>query len=357
MIRRWAALAAAAAAVFALPAFGQDATAVSITQCRAVQDPARRLACYDRLAVAEARTVLAPDAANAGAPPPRVAPAGPGLSAPAPPAAGSLAAAWELEPAARRGVFQVRAYRPVYLLVNTTSSPNRSPSSPAPGHALPADYDINRSEAKMQLSFKVKALENIAHTDTDLWLAYTQLSLWQVANKRYSSPFRDNVYEPEALLTHAWRLPAFAGGGAGLVGLGLDHQSNGHTLPLSRSWNRLIGMVGGDFGAWTAGLRTWKRLRESAEDDDNPDIADYLGRAELLLTRRLGERQTVSLLARHTLKGGERSRGSLQLDWSFPISGTLRGQLQAFHGYGPTLADYNHRQTTFGFGVSLGGWD
>lgn len=86
--------------------------------------------------------------------------------------------------------------------------------------------------------------------------------------------------------------------------------------------------------------------------NDNPDIENYAGRGELAVMRRAGD-HVVTLTGRHTLRLGEQSRGSAQLDWAFPLAGSMKGHVQVFSGYAQNLIDYNHRQTTFGLGISF----
>ena len=138
------------------------------------------------------------------------------------------------------------------------------------------------------------------------------------------------------------------------LGLTLNHQSNGQGGSLSRSWNRLIGEAAAEYKSRGHSMYTpWTRVFDSSgERDDNPDIEDYVGRGELSVSwRRRGH--VVTGTARHSLRGDERSRGSMRLDWAFPLAGSLNGHVQLFSGYGLNLIDYNHRQTTIGIGVSF----
>jgi phospholipase A1 len=325
--------------------------------CHGIVDDMQRLACYDRAAM--------------GTAPPAPAEAV-GLPAPAAPAVqinvtaaprkdldgelgATLANRWELDPSESRGTFLPRAYKPMYVLpVVYTSAVNRKPTSPNPANVVPVEIPLNPTEAKFQFSLKAKAFEGLFNGNGDVWVGYTQSSRWQVYNAELSRPFHETNYEPEAMLVFRsdYQLLGLHGR---MLGLSLNHQSNGRADPVSRSWNRVIAMAGFEEGDWTMVLRPWWRISEAAENDNNADIENFVGRADAVISRRWG-RHLVSLQLRHSLRSGTNSRGSAELDWAFPIAGNLKGQVQLFSGYGESLIDYNFRQTRIGLGVSLVEW-
>ncbi len=262
---------------------------------------------------------------------------------------------WELSEESKLGVWNIRAYQPVYLLPTFwTSDKNEFPSSPNPNNTVTDKQNLTSTEAKFQISLKTKAWENIFGNNGDLWLGYTQSSRWQVFNSEESRPFRETNYEPEASLMFRTNYEVL-GLNARLLGVTLNHQSNGRSDPLSRSWNRVIFNLGFEKDNFALMLRPWYRVEENAKDDNNPDIKDYIGRGDLTAFYRKGDND-FSLMLRHSLKGGDRSHGAVQFDWAFPIKGKLRGHLQLFDGYGESLIDYNHRATYVGLGVSLMNW-
>ena len=320
---------------------GVAAEPADLANCAQIKSSRERLQCYD---AAAGRVEPKPDAE----------PLGQLSAAPSPkPASGAtlptaLSERWELDPETKQGLWAVRPYKPMFVLpVRYSNNPNESPQSPT--HPISASAPLDHSEAEFQLSFKVKAGENLFGSDVDLWLAYTQQSQWQVYNSGISRPFRETDYEPEMFLSlpTSYDLLGLTGR---FVNLGLVHQSNGRADPLSRSWNRVYAQAGFERGDFALLVRPWYRLKEDKSDDDNPNIEHYMGYGDVTAIYKWG-RQEFSLLGRYS-----GSAGAAQATWSFPLQGRLRGYVKAFTGYGETLIDYNWNQTTIGIGVLLADW-
>lgn len=250
----------------------------------------------------------------------------------------------------------LRPHRITYLIVRGSSEANARPYSPTQlASASPLDIDL--TELKFQFSQKAKVLNPVkinllGFTSFRLWAAYTQQSNWQAFNAGNSSPFRETNYEPELMVTFSTGNPY----GLKLVNLGYVHQSNGRDLTGSRSWNRTYVQGGWETDTLTLMLRGWWRIPEP--EDDNPDIEEYIGRAEATLRwEPVDGNQVVDLTLRNNLRAGE-NRGFVQLDWATPVtvSKSTKLHVQLTSGYGESLIDYNFYQTTLGIGVSFRDW-
>jgi phospholipase A1/A2 len=339
-------------------ALAPAAFAQTAAECARKPDDPARLACYDRIFRDAQRP--ATQAAPATTPAPGAAASAPRTAgsepSPDPLASTLLTKTWELTPETKRGTFVVRTYLPNFVLpLHYSSSINRAPVSPTHGIAtgLPAYRPL---DAKLQISLRAKVAQGLLLPDADLWFAYTQRSFWQVWSPQQSSPFRNTDYQPEAIyvvpVPKTWAtLPG--GWRWRMAQLGLAHQSNGQSGALSRSWNRVYAATAFERGEFGLTLRAQQRLGEKT-NDDNPDLAHFVGNTEVVASWLPGL-ATASLTWRTHAATGQ--RGSLQLDWTYPVvrsqpSG-LRWYAQVFSGYGETLLDYNHRQTSLGLGLTL----
>jgi phospholipase A1 len=323
-----------------------------LDDCATISDSASRLACFDRM-VAVNRQTAAPEAQSSA---PVMAAPQPAAAVPAPPAAAPAIASddesylinhWELDQAHQRGVFKLRPHHINYLMATYTFRPNDAPYRPY-RRVVPTSGDFSRNELAFQLGFKMKLVEGAFDKPLDLWFGYTQNSFWQASNSKASSPFRETNYQPELMAVTPLHFNLL-GVEARFLNLGLVHQSNGQAGSLSRSWNRAYLQLGLEDGPLSVTARIWKRMHEAAEDDNNPDIIDYLGRGDLTAIYR-HEGHEYSALLRHNFHTG---RGATQLGWAFPIEGRLKGYVQLFSGYGQSLIDYNYFQRSVGAGVTV----
>ncbi len=266
-----------------------------------------------------------------------------------------LSQSFDLDANHESGTFTIRSHKRVYLLPAWyNSKPNYRPETPNQPGTLQYS-DRNKSlEAKMQLSFKTKLAEDLFKTRADLWFGYTQVSQWQVYNNQMSAPFRNTDYEPELFITQPVKANLPFGGQLRMLGLGINHQSNGQSDPLSRSWNRVIATAGMQWNDLSVMSKIWYRIPESDHKDDNPDLTDYMGHGEVQWNYRLSNRQSLGGTVRFNPKSG---KGGMQFEYAFPINKRLRAYAQMYYGYGMNLLDYNHLHRSIGVGIMLNDWN
>lgn len=249
--------------------------------------------------------------------------------------------------------FTLMAHKPNYFLI---ASKNFYGVNEEPFREQFDDptLEVDDTEAKFQFSAKFPLAVNLYKKRLDIYAAYTNRSFWQLYNDQ-SAPFRETNHEPEIWLQtrHDWKLFGLRNN-ANM--LGFVHQSNGRGGVLSRSWNRIYANFIFDRGDWAMSIKPWIRINESSEEDDNPDITDYLGYGELR-TAYKWHRNTFSLMLRNLLESGF-EKGSFEVAWSFPIwkYRFLKGYIQYFGGYGESLIDYNQYSNSFGFGLLVTDW-
>jgi phospholipase A1 len=278
----------------------------------------------------------------------------------------ALSRFWELEGDSSCDVFGIRGYRPISLSLVRGDSVNDQPTSGNPLNNAPTSQPYRKTETRIQLSVRTKLAQGLL-TQGDgprdsLWFAYTQQSYWQVFTPALSRPFRSTDHEPEFIYVYPAIYDLPGGWHMRYAGAGLVHQSNGQSLPLSRSWNRIYLMAGAEHaGGFTLNARIWQRIPEAASDDDNPHISDYIGRAEVTGSWDVNRDHTLAFTYRNTLRGFD--KGSARLEWMRKIEsrtpstlGSLRFHVQLFSGYGDSLLDFNRRRTVLGVGLSLVDW-
>ncbi|MES2401508.1 MAG: phospholipase A [Pseudomonadota bacterium] len=362
--------------------------------CQAMTgNPTAQLKCFQDWAAAQAQPVTPPVAAEA--PVRQVSPAAstmsmspaklaalPPLPVPAADASrkpvgcrddnySALSRFWELQRGTDCDTFGLRGYKPTTLALVASDSVNTQPSSPAAGHTALSALPYTRHELKIQLSVRTKIAKGLlkhgaedSQDHDSVWFGYTQQSYWQLFNGALSRPFRNTDHEPEVVYIYPHQIPLGGDWNYRLSGLGVVHQSNGQSLPLSRSWNRVYLMGAAEkILSPTSSLslqgKAWQRLKESSGNDDNPGIENYIGRAELAGNWQINQTDSLGLTLRHSLTS--QARGSVRLDWmlapgSAPRYTGLRYHLQLFSGYGDSLVDYNRRRTVLSMGLSLVDW-
>jgi phospholipase A1 len=217
------------------------------------------------------------------------------------------------------------------------------------------EENLTDVEAKFQISLKVPLnTGDLLFEDDALYLGFTLEAWWQVHSENLSKPFRETNYQPELFYLAPLKWTPF-NSNTGLL-FGIEHQSNGRGLALSRSWNRVYAQFLFEKDNFSFSLRPWVRLKENerrfpldVEGDDNPDIEDYMGRFELNAAYKWHNLE-FTFTGRQNFST---NYGAAEFGLTFPLFGKVRGYATAFSGYGESLIDYNYSQTRFGLGISF----
>lgn len=211
------------------------------------------------------------------------------------------------------------------------------------------EFKNNDMEIIYQLSAKVRLF------DMNLYFGYTQQSFWQAFNSSKSSPFRDTDYNPEIF----YRMPP----GSHLfqdlgVDAGIEHESNGQSLPFSRSWNRVYIRPYFTRSNDLFYMKLWYRIPEDEKTsvldpsgDDNPDIQHYYGYSELNYVHLSESMQRFHIMLRGNPEAG---KGAVRLSYEMPSgSKDMYYRISLWSGYGESLSNYNQSITRFTIGVSF----
>lgn len=252
---------------------------------------------------------------------------------------------------ANQNPFSITQHRRNYLLpIGYVSEPNNITIDGLPEKA------IDNLEAKFQISIKTPIyLEDDGNTG--VFFGFTTTSFWQLYNSEASKPFRETNYEPE--IFYQWQADwDLLGYRFNLAQIGFNHHSNGQDGLKSRSWNRIVAsaLFSDEDAAYY--VKTWWRLPEDDKvdpldptGDDNPDINDFYGRAELGFVWQLGKVNVLTQL-RNNLSFSD-NRSGIELNFTYPLNQRYDVLLQYFNGYGDSLIDYNRHQQRISLGVQL----
>ena len=213
-------------------------------------------------------------------------------------------------------------------------------------YLLPVTTSNRYYGAKTEMEFQLSVKERILNSN--FYFGYTQKSFWQAYDFANSSPFRETNYNPEIF---------YRTGGTNVkigqwkMDVGFEHESNGQSGAISRSWNRVYvaPYLPRHDSLWY--LKLWYRIPVDLGVDDNPDILDYMGYGELHFKKRFGHGQLVHAMLRGNPSTG---RGAISINYSIPgPSDNYFYLIRLFSGYGESLIDYNHEVNRIGFGIIL----
>ena len=210
--------------------------------------------------------------------------------------------------------------------------------------------DLNRGfVVKFQISAKLKT------PIPGLYLAYSQRSFWDILEESY--PFYDHNFQPEVYYAHSFSEKFSSTHGLRNIRIGYAHESNGLSLPDSRSWDRAYGSAEFVFSRFYFTPTIWLPF---FLDDGNPDLRQYFGYGQL----EFGYiwENDIRFVAR--VRPGTRwPRGNIKTDMTIPFHIMTKSLpkswsraslwIQVWHGYGESLVGYRESATAVAVGFGF----
>jgi len=198
--------------------------------------------------------------------------------------------------------------------------------------------ELDDFEIKYQISFSLPMFQ--FNKKSALMASYTQLSLWQIANREASSPFRETNYKPQLFMMHQGEFPLFNS-----IEYGYKHQSNGRGNDISRSWERFYLLLESQGNYIDYGIESWVTSGLS----DNRDIEDYIGPYSGWIKIN-GVDASANIKLTHNFST---HRSGVEAGFTYYANDVIGFYGQLWKGYGETLIDYNNDQTRIGVGIML----
>lgn len=203
------------------------------------------------------------------------------------------------------------------------------------------------TNAKFQISIRIRLTKSVLPWDTYLYLFYTQKAIWNVLEN--SLPMTDLNFNPGiGIAKPLFRNDKYVG----RLMLQLEHESNGRDSIFSRSWNRIS--FGGDVLLTNNLLVHGKFWIPLIDGVHNKDILQYAGfmqaGVELITNNKLFKASAIFV-----------KRWNWRLDFntivelSWQLSKKLNFYLfaQYYNGYGENLLDYNQFRSQLRVGIAF----
>lgn len=254
--------------------------------------------------------------------------------------------------------FAIQAHRQSYFLPLSHHNSAKRYDPNIVFNSAKQGIEVDNLEVKFQFSFKLPIISGLFADKDSINFAYTQLSFWQLYNKKASKPFRENNYEPELI----WQIDFDQQMADKLGGLPIDsfsvafnHQSNGRSNNISLGWNRIVFNWEFSQDAWRVAFKPWIRIPGDEISNQHGKTDHYMGHFDLLAAYKWRQ-HTFSGKVRNNLNASN-NKSYLEFNWAFPITHVnVKGFFQYSYGFGESLIDYDQKINRVSLGILLADW-